>query len=62
MGLFHSDLIVSTLSSYYTQTFGVVDVHDVSRYYGDEGPVGAVVLSLATVSQHIHADSMSSLG
>ena len=59
IGLFHSDLIISTLSSYYSQIFGVVDVHDVrhSRYFCDEGPIGAIALSLAAVSRvfaHIH--------
>ena len=51
-GLFHSDLIISTLSSYYGQIHGAIDVRDVrhSRYYCDEGPVGAIALSLATVS------------
>ena len=59
IGLFCSDLIISTLSSYYSQIFGVVDVCDVhhSRYYCDEGPIGAIALSLAAVSHvfaHIH--------
>ena len=52
MGLFHSELIVSTLSSYYCQTHGVVDVCDIchSRYYCKEGPIGAIALSLAAIS------------
>ena len=59
IGLFHSDLIILTLSSYYSQIFGVVDVHDVchSRYFCDEGPIGAIALSLVAVScvfVHIH--------
>ena len=59
IGLFCSDLIISTLSSYYSQIFGAVDVRDVhhSRYFCDEGPIGAIALSLAAVSRvfaHIH--------
>ena len=51
-GLFRSDLVVSTLSSYYSQVHGTVDVHDVrhSLHYCGQGPVGAIALSLATVS------------
>ena len=51
-GLFCSDLIILTLSSYYSQIHGAIDVHDVhhSRYYCDEDPVGAIVLSLVAVS------------
>ena len=54
-GLFHLDLIISTLSSYYGQIHGAIDVCDVhhSRYYCDKGPVGAIVLSLATVSPDV---------
>ena len=58
---FCSDLIILTLSSYYSQIFGVVDVCDVchSRYFCDEGSIGAIALSLAAVSCvfayiHIH--------
>ena len=59
IGLFRSDLIILTLSSYYSQIFGAVDVRDVrhSRYFCDEGPIGAIALSLAAVScvfAHIH--------
>ena len=59
IGLFRSDLIISTLSSYYSQIFGAVDVCDVrhSRYFCDEGPIGVIALSLAAVScvfAHIH--------
>jgi hypothetical protein len=51
-GLFRSDFIVTTLSSYYGQIQGAVDVRDVrhSAYFCDEGPVGAIALSLASVS------------
>ena len=51
-GLFCLDLIISTLSSYCSQIHGAIDVCDVchSMYYCDEGPVGAIVLSLAAVS------------
>ena len=54
-GLFHSDLIILTLFSYYGQIHGAIDVHDVchSRYYCDEGPVGAIALSLAAVSPDV---------
>ena len=54
-GLFCLDLIISMLSSYYGQIYGAIDVHDVhhSRYYCDKGPVGAIVLSLATVSPDV---------
>ena len=54
-GLFCSDLIISTLSSYYGQIHVAIDVHDVchSRYYCDKNPVGAIVLSLAAVSLDI---------
>ena len=56
-GLFHSDLIISTLF-YYGQIHGAIDVHDVchSMYYCDEGPVGA--LSLATVSLDVEYTHM----
>ena len=49
---FWSDLITSTLSPCYSQIHSAIDVHDVchSRYYCDEGPVEAIMLSLATVS------------
>ena len=42
-GLFHSDLIITTLSSYYGQIQGVVDVRDIhhSMYFCDEGPIGS---------------------
>ena len=51
MGLFCSELIISTLSSYYGQIHSVVDVHDIrhSRYYCDEGAIGAIALSLMAV-------------
>ena len=51
-GLFRSDLIVTTLSSYYGQIQGAVDVRDIrhSMYFCDEGPIGAIALSLASVS------------
>ena len=51
-GLFHSDLVVTTLSSYYGQIQGAVDVRDIrhSMYFCDEGPIGAIALSLASVS------------
>ena len=51
-GLFCSDLVVSTLSSYYLQVHGAVDVCDVhhSLHYCSQGPVGAIVLLLAAVS------------
>ena len=54
-GLFHSDLVVSTLSSYYSQIQGTADIHDVhlSMYFCDEGPIGAIALSLAAVSFRI---------
>ena len=44
-GLFCSDLIMSTLSSYYSQVHGAVDICDVhhSLHYCSEGPpVGAI--------------------
>ena len=52
MGLFCSDLVVSTISSYYGQIHGATDIHDVcvSMYFCDEWPVGAIALSLATIS------------
>ena len=52
MGLFCSELIILTLSSYYGQIHSVVDVCDVHhyRYYCDEGPIGAIALSLTAVS------------
>ena len=51
-GLFHSDFIMTTLSSYYGQIQGAVDVQDIhhSMYFCDEGPVGAIALSLASIS------------
>ena len=51
-GLFRSDLIVSTLSSYYSQVHGAVDVRDVhhSLHYCSQGPIGAIALWLAAVS------------
>ena len=51
-GLFHSELVITTLSSYYCQIQGAVDVLDIchSMSYCDEGPVGAIALSLASVS------------
>ena len=51
-GLFHLDLVMSTLSSYYLQVHSTVDVHDVhhSLHYCSQGPVGAIALSLAAVS------------
>ena len=51
-GLFRSDLIVTTLSSYYGQIQGAVDVQDIhhSMYFCDEGPIGAIALSLASIS------------
>ena len=44
MGLFHSELIILTVSSYYGQIHSVGDVHDIhhSKYYCDEGPIGAI--------------------
>ena len=64
IGLFHSDLMIPTLSSYYSQIFGAVDVHDVgnSRYCCDEEHTGVIALSLAAVSHivaHIHIDRKS---
>ena len=51
-GLFCSNLIVTTLSSYYGQIQGVVDVRDIHHlmYFCNEGPIGAIALSLASVS------------
>ena len=51
-GLFCSDIIVTTLSSYYGQIQGVVDVWDInhSMYFCDEGPIGPIVLLLASIS------------
>ena len=51
-GLFRSDLVMSTLSSYYSQVHGTVDVRDVhhSLHYCGQGPIGAIALSLAAVS------------
>ena len=59
IGLFCSNLIISTLFSYYSQIFGAVDVRDVhhSRAFYDEVPIGVIALSLAAVScvfAHIH--------
>ena len=47
----HATEVLATLS-YYGQIHGVIDVRDVrhSRYYCDEGPVGAIALSLVAVS------------
>lgn len=52
VGLFRSDLIVSTLSSYYSQVQGALDVCDVRHavYYSDEGPLGAIALAITAVS------------
>ena len=51
-GLFCSELVITTLSSYYCQIQGMVDVPDIrhSMSYCDEGPVGAIAPSLASVS------------
>ena len=51
-GLFCSDFIMMTFSSYYGQIQGAVDVRDIchSMYFCDEGPVGAIALLLASVS------------
>ena len=51
-GLFHLDLIVLTLSSYYLQVHSAVDVHDVhhSLHYCGQGPIGTIALLLAAVS------------
>ena len=54
-GLFCSDLIILTLYSYYGQIHGAIHVCNVhhSRYYCDKGPVGAIALSLATISPDV---------
>ena len=54
-GLFRSALVVSTLSSFYCQIHGALDVRDVrySQSYCSEGPIGAIGLSLAAVRFHI---------
>ena len=51
-GFFHSDLVVSTLSSYYSQVHGTVDIHDVhhSLHYCSKRPISTIALSLTTVS------------
>ena len=51
-GLFHSNLIITTISSSYGQIQGAVDIQDIchSMYFCDEGPVGAITLSLASIS------------
>ena len=51
-GLFHLDLVVSTLSSYYSQVHGAVDVCDVhhSLHYCGQGPVSTIALLLTAVS------------
>ena len=51
-GLFHSDVIVTTLSSYCGQIQGAVDVQDIhhSMYFCNKGPIGAIALLLASVS------------
>ena len=51
-GLFCSDLIITTLSSYYSQIQGVVDVQDICHlmYFCNKGPIGAIVLLLASIS------------
>ena len=51
-GLLHSDFVVMTLSSYYGQIQGAVDVQDIhhSMYFSDEGPVGAIALLLTSIS------------
>ena len=53
--LFCSDLVMSTLSSFYCQIHGAVDVRDMrySQSYCNEGPIGAIGLSLAAVRFHI---------
>ena len=50
-GLFHSNLITTTLSSYYGQIQGVIDVWDIhhSMYFCDDGPIGAIVLLCASI-------------